>query len=151
MSPLTVTAWPVFPDPRGPGFSIRGYGFGMVAPNQFFISTTGALPPYDDLNDGLLLPFSFDLPASTEYKTVDNRNIMTKRGFVALQVGPPPWSIEITISVIRPAVDFQTGFVRFNFPDAIRTYSVQTVPTGVGPQLIPNPILATPRNFSATA
>jgi hypothetical protein len=50
-----VTKWPRGADPRSPSFGMRGFAWGAVPPWIWEVSTTGALPPFEDLNDGVYL------------------------------------------------------------------------------------------------
>ena len=149
--PETVTAWPVWPDPRDAAYSIIGYVFGMVAPNQFSAKTTGALAPFTELNDGVLLTGVTDTGANTFYSAAGALYTMTKVGFPVAQVGPPNWSVELIFTAIDLGGNSHDGTLRLLFPKAIREYSFTVDPIGVGPDLIPNPVVLSPRNFSATS
>jgi len=149
--PDTVTAWPYNPDPRSPGFSIIGYGFGMVPPTKFLAKTTGALSPYQSLNDGVLLTLSDETPPNTTYLSGDSVYRLFKVGHNPPLAGPPIHSVSLAFSALDPPAAQQDGLLELLFPDGIQVYTISTVPAGGPPNLIPNPLTLTPRNFSATA
>jgi len=145
--PLTVTAWPYSPDPRDASFSIIGYGFGQVPPFKFLISTTGALPPFDDLNDGILLTLTDENPPLTVYSSLAVAgNQVTKAGFKDPQ-GVPLHTVEWTLQLARAPGTQYVGDLQQVFPNAIQKFSIPVVAI-VGPiGLIPNPVAFLPRSF----
>ena len=149
--PDTVTAWPYYPDPRGANFSIIGFKFGMVPPNKFQAKTTGALGAFVDLNDGILLSVVTDDTFNTFYTSGGTGYQSLKVGTVAANPGPPPFSVTIDFVATKVGFPQHRGLVRLLFPIGIRDYTISVLPVGGGPNSIPNPVVLSPRNFSATA
>lgn len=148
--PLTVTAWPYMPDPRSPFFSIRGYAFGQVPPPKFFLKTTGALAPFDNLNDGVLVSLALDLPERTDYESEDSFDCLTKFGFATVQPTPVDHTVRMNLDLARAGPLNNIGDVHLEFPNAIRVWSIATVPDYPPPNRVPNIVTVTPRNFLAT-
>ncbi len=149
MSPLTVTAWPVFPDPRLPQFSIIGYAFGMVPPDRVRLSSVGAIAPFDDLNSGVQLILSAEAPPTTTYTSGHGFYQLVKVGFVPPNPGPPIHSVSLTLNLNRPGEPLYTGFILQLFPPGIQNFIITTVPPAPPPNKTPNPIAISPENFTA--
>ncbi len=148
--PLTVTAWPSGPDPRGSHFSLIGYKFGQVPPDRYFAQTTGALAPYEELNDGILLVVVAYTINFVSYQSADTVYFVDKVGFLDEQTGPPAFSVvwELTIDDLSGAL--QKGQLLELFPAAIANRSITTAPLPGEDNLIPNPVTFQPRNFGVT-
>lgn len=56
--PFAVSKWPASADPRSAMFNFQGWEGGSTPPYHWLLKTTEALPPFDPLNDGLLIPWS---------------------------------------------------------------------------------------------
>lgn len=151
MSPLTVRAWPNFPDTRGPNFSLAGFAWGQVPPFKFFMVTTGAFPPFEELNDGVVITSFIDDDIKTVYEDVASKYTYIKQPFDPPQPGPPEFSVVQSLTLQPEAGTVYTGQIDQFFPDAIQ---MLTIPVSVNigaPGLIPNPVVLHPRpwNFAA--
>lgn len=151
MSPLTVRAWPDSADPRDSHFSITGYAFGMVPANKYRLTTTDALPPFDDLNDGVLITAIGVGPDNVTYEDAPSENVLHKLGFPEPIGGPPTFTIEYTLNAVRPGEFLYVGFIRQTYPDGIAVFEVQLITADPGPNKVPNPVVCTPRNYLATS
>lgn len=151
MCPLTVRAYPDSTDPRDSMFSLIGYAPNQVPAERYLLTTTGALSPYDDLNDGVMVILFNETPPSTVFKNGDLAYDLTKFGSNAVVASPTPHSVSQTLNLIRaPDLGYAiTNYVLF--PVAIKLLSFNVVQIGGGPNLIPNPVVATPRNHLATS
>lgn len=146
--PLTVTAWPYTPDPRGTHFSIEGYAFGMVPPWKFLVSTTEALPPYDDLNSGVLFRTVESIPGRTEYLAEDDVYKISKTGTIE-----PDEVFGITVQwdllFDRPGQFRYGGVFRELFPPGIQIVGpIQMSSQPVGGTHIPNHVEMLPRKWN---
>lgn len=148
MSPLTVTAWPYYPDPRTPQFSIIGYAFGMVPPDRLLLTTVGATTPFDDLNVGVLLVLSAEAPPLTTYTSQDGAYRLEKTGFFPPAAGPPIHSVLLQVFLDRPPEPVYTGFIQQLHPPGIQAFDINADPPAPPPDKVPNPITFTPRNFT---
>lgn len=145
--PLTVTAWPYFPDPRVPQFGLTGYAFGMVPPERYSLKTVGALGAFANLNTGVLVIATDIGPADVHYDDGPPvRQALTKFGFPQPQ-GVPLHTIRLQLQAIRPGEDMHVGFILQVFPPAIQVFVITMQTTGIGPNQIPNPVTCTPENF----
>lgn len=150
MCPLTVRAWPDSTDPRGGLFSVVGYDYGQVPPNQFLLTTTGATGAYVIFNDGVLVTAVDFGDTATQYTSAAMNAILLKDGSEE-PIGPPPLftvSMQLNVQIIGEAL--YIGTTKDEFPTAIRTWSIDMVKQGAGDSDIPNPILMTPKNHLFT-
>lgn len=149
--PFGVTAWPYFPDPRHPDFSLTGYAFGQVPPNKFIASTTGALSPYLDLNEGVLLEVDLDIEGLTRYSFEVFTYRLTKFGFKEPIPDPTPHTVQLTFVANRGTLTQHTGDRFDPWPDAIRPFAITMVPDEGVPQSLPNPVVFSPARFDEIA
>ncbi len=149
--PLTVTAWPVFPDPRTPAFLGAGFLFGQVGAERYRVTSPGALSPYDELIDGVLLEFDSQ-PAAEVWRFKDSSGDYVLDVFsTATPLGIPPFSVQWLLQITKPAEPRYDVTIRELFPVAIALRSGPAVPIPPPGAKIPNPVTFTPRNFTATA
>lgn len=153
--PFGVSKWPLPCDPRNPCFCLIGYAAGAVPPYKFFVQTTGALPPFERMNDGLLLTFEFDAGNECVYVgTIGLPALVVDIFAKALSVPPydpaPASTLRWTLTITATATaTTQIGTAEARLPDPVgQPPSILTLPAA-GPNLIPNPVVILPRPWDA--
>lgn len=141
-----VSRWPYPCDPRDSCFCILGYDSDGVPPYKYSCFTTGALPPFADLNaGGIVVEFQQSFPSNRcEFFVM----VGAVRYFLFTDVlGTPPfgrpptptlqWSLQFDNP---PGGELQTGRAQARLPDPVADPpAIQTLPSA-GPNLIPNPV-----------
>lgn len=150
-----VTKWPLPCDPRGACFCLLGYAAGAVPPWKFFLKTTGALPPFQQMNTGLIVTFELEDPTECFYIGTIGPPAL----FVDLRtehLSDPPydpapaatlrWKLELIATV---SGDRQIGQEEARLPAPIgQPPAISTLPVA-GPNLLPNPVSIEPRAWDA--
>lgn len=148
--PYAVSQWPYSPDPRGPDFGLIGFDFGQVPPWKWLMESTGALSPYDPLNDGMVWEPAFFAPDSMQFAPVvpligvDDQVLE----FFGSQdpVGAPPGTtmfMQVRFELTGPLQ--QSGSRILLYPTAIAVQGpFNMMNQGLPSVLIPNPITITP-------
>jgi len=151
--PFAVRQWPVAPDPRGPLFAFEGWDFGQVPPWKWVVSSFDATNLWAFLNDGFVLPSTFDDGVtSTWFANVPDPGptgvVLTKFGQPA-PTGSPPRTIQLTLSVLRPGpVLIGQGILLHVFPKAIQVFGpVEMLLAGLPIDDVPNPVTITPAKW----
>ena len=148
--PLTVRAWPDSTDPRGGLFSVIGYAWGQVPPNQWLLTTTGALAPYEVFNDGVLVTAIDFGEQTTQHTNIAATTILLKDGTIE-PIGPPPlFTVSMQLNTLIFPGPLQVGLATAEFPNAIRTWEITMENFGGGGTKFPNPVLMTPKNHLFT-
>lgn len=145
-----VRQWPEPPDPRGSFFSFEGWNWGQVAPWQWVLNTNDATGLWSFLNDGFVIPSTFDNGVTTTWfanvPASGGTDVSLAKFGTPTPVGIPPRTIQLTLSVFRPGPTLiGQGVLTFVFPDAIRVFGPLAMLSGGLPiPDLPNGITITP-------
>lgn len=153
--PFGVTKWPAPCDPRDACFCLLGYAAGAVPPWKFFVRTTGALPPFQQMNVGVLLTFELESPTECFYIGTQGPpalfiDFRTEHLGVPPYGPPPAATLRWKLSVLATATgEQQDGQAEARLPDPIgQPPAISTLPAA-GPNLIPNPVSIEPKAWDA--
>lgn len=87
-------------DPRSPCFCSSGCNRGTLRPWKYFLWTSGALPPFDLLNQGVLLTFSGESDPSgpCDWKAQPDVGDLIWHIHITLDTDPQPkWHLRLTV------------------------------------------------------
>lgn len=147
-----VSKWPYSPDPRPPDYAITGFDFGEVPPWRWVAKTTGALPPYEALNDGVTwendvfdATFALYLPVNPIAGVTD-----PLLGHFGTQEPVDGHTVEWLLSFFTTGADAATiGELDELYPVAIAERSFTMVNVNAPPPYFPNPLVLTPHLWNA--
>lgn len=125
-----------------------GYDFGQVPPFKYLISTSGALPPFDDLNTGVVI--TLDSVADNnllKYVDEDEAYVLNKSG-----TQDPDEVFNTTIDYVgvfqRSGTELHAGQLRLLYPPAIMAFQILITATFPPNNLLPNPVAFLPRKWN---
>lgn len=153
--PFAVSQWPHSPDPRLLDFAITGYDFGQVPPWRWLMTTSGAIFPYESLNDGIIWQAASHSINNCEYNVIDLSPDLSddRLAFFGSRFpigGAPGSTIRIFCTFFQTAADPATnGSLFLTYPKAIGTRSFVMSNDVGGEPFLPNPVLLTPRKWNA--